>query len=333
MAELNIAAGGIDVGKSVLDVALCGSGERLHTTNDEAGHAAVAAFLQRHGVSRAGMEASGGYERPLARHLRGAGFAVIVFKPIRVRALAVFRQQRAKNDPIDARLIALAAAAAEDAVIKPDTRLEDLAQDLTLVEQIEEDIVRAKTRREAAAGHARDHWQSEIRRLLALRKSELDRIRAALLAHGDLARRLELVLSVPGIGPRTAIALIIRMPELGRLSRERIASLAGLAPFDDDSATRSGQRHIKDGRGRLLQPLRCCPPRRLPLEQRPHHLLQTTQSQGKTPQTRPRRLRQKTPHLRKHRPRKRNTMDPTNRPILMVAHHGKERDFQPLLPS
>ena len=71
----------------------------------------------------------------------------------------------------------------------------------------------------------------------------------------DLARRLDLVLSVPGIGERTALAIVVRMPEIGRISREEAAALAGLAPFDDDSGTHKGQRHIAGGRGRLRRSL------------------------------------------------------------------------------
>ena len=63
------------------------------------------------------------------------------------------------------------------------------------------------------------------------------------------------MLSIPGLGERTALALIIRMPELGQISREEAAALAGLAPFDDDSGLRKGQRHIAGGRGRLRRSL------------------------------------------------------------------------------
>jgi transposase len=73
----------------------------------------------------------------------------------------------------------------------------------------------------------------------------------ALRRHDDLATRLKLVLSVAGIGPRTAIALLIRMPELGRLSRGEAAALAGLAPFNNDSGKRGRQRSIAGGRTRL----------------------------------------------------------------------------------
>src|SRR5262249_54901658 len=67
--------------------------------------------------------------------------------------------------------------------------------------------------------------------------------------------RFDLVLSVPGIGERTALAIVIRMPELGRLSREEVTALAGLAPFDNDSGAHKGKRHIAGGRGRLRRAL------------------------------------------------------------------------------
>ena len=96
---------------------------------------------------------------------------------------------------------------------------------------------------------------ADIARLKARRSAELLRIVEALRVHNDLARRLDLVLSVPGIGERTALALIIRMPEIGQVSREEAAALAGLAPFDDDSGKHKGQRHIAGGRGRLRRSL------------------------------------------------------------------------------
>ena len=60
-------------------------------------------------------------------------------------------------------------------------------------------------------------------------------------AHPDLAQRLALIESVPGIGQRTAIAILIRLPEIEDLSREQAAALAGGTPpssaSTDDSET------------------------------------------------------------------------------------------------
>ena len=93
-----------------------------------------------------------------------------------------------------------------------------------MIEQIEEDIARAKIRREHAVGErATSHYKAEIRRLASQRREELMLIETAIRRHDDLARNLDLVVSIDGVGLRTAIAIIVRMPELGSLSREKAA--------------------------------------------------------------------------------------------------------------
>lgn len=256
MTEHTIEAAGIDTGKSTLDVALANGLPGVQAGNDAAGHRKLASWLHAKSVERVGIEASGGYERTVVAHLRKAGFTVIVFQPIQVRAFATYRQQRAKNDRIDATLIATCTAAATAVKDAPDPRLEAFAEPLTLIEQIEEDIARTKTRLEAFRDRRhRDLLGAEIKRLKAWRMAEIKHLVAELRRHRDLARRLELIESVPGIGQRTALALLVRMPELGTLSREQAAALAGLAPFDDDSGKRHGVRRIAGGRTRLRKSL------------------------------------------------------------------------------
>lgn len=256
MVEDSIKAAGIDTGKATLDVALSQGGEPLRVDNDADGWRKLVAWLKRHKVNRAGIEASGGYERGVVAYLREKAIAVIVFQPVQVRAYGVFRLQRAKNDRIDAKLIALCAAATDEVREAPDARSQAFCEHLTLIEQIEEDIVRCKTRLEAF--HQTRHCEfitAEIKRLKAIRLAELKALRADITAHADLARRLSLIESVPGIGPRTALALLVRMPELGTLSREKVAALAGLAPFDHDSGKSHGLRRIAGGRERLRRSL------------------------------------------------------------------------------
>jgi transposase len=256
MTQISTVTAGIDTSKAKLDVAIDGLDERWQFDNASPGWRRLAACLARAGVTRVGIEATGGYERGVVAHLRAADFTVLVLQPIQVRAFARVHLRRAKNDALDAALIAACAAAIERPRIEPDARLADLAHHLTFVEQIEEDIARFKTRLEHIDDQRlRRTVMTDIARLKARRASELLGIGRQLRAHHDLARRLDLVLSVPGIGERTALALIIRMPELGRISREEAAALAGLAPFDDDSGTHKGQRHIAGGRGRLRRSL------------------------------------------------------------------------------
>jgi transposase len=255
MMEHSIKTAGIDTGKERLDVALDGGGE-LQVANGKAGHRQLAAWLRRQAVRRVGIEASGGYERGVVAHLRAEGFEVAVMQPRQVRAYAVFRLQRAKTDRIDAAMIAACAAAAGEMRAAPDPHVEALTGPLTLIEQIEEDIARWKTRRESTRGAAEQRFvEHEIDRLKARRLLALKRLALAARARADLAARLDLLLSVAGIGERTAITLLLRMPELGTLTREEAAALAGLAPFPDDSGNRHGQRRIAGGRSRVRRSL------------------------------------------------------------------------------
>src|SRR5713226_4370073 len=229
MSKHSMVCAGIDTSKLKLDVALDKHPEQLQVDNTADGHGALSAWLRRHRVKRVGIEASGGYEQAVVAQLRRDGFVVIVFQPAQVRAYAKFVLQRAKNDKIDAALIAACAAATKKIHAPPDPRLAPLAEHLTLIEQIDEDIAR----------------RNKILRI------ELAALVTAIRQHRDLAERLDLIASVDGVGLKTAVAILVRMPEIGRVTREEIAALAGLAPYDADSGEQSGARHIAGGRKRL----------------------------------------------------------------------------------
>jgi transposase len=256
MTQTITTTAGIDTSKLKLDIAVHGRAERWQIANALPGWRTLAADLAKASVTRVGIEATGGYERGVVEHLRTAGFAVMVLQPMQVKAFGRMHLRRAKNDALDAVLIAACAAAIDQPRIAPDPRLVELAGHLTFLEQIEEDIARFKTRLEHIDDQRlRRLVTSDIARLKARRVAQMLLIERQLRAHDDLARRLDLVLSIPGIGERTALALLIRMPELGQVSREEAAALAGLAPFDDDSGQHRGQRHIAGGRGRLRRSL------------------------------------------------------------------------------
>jgi transposase len=256
MTQTIITTAGIDTSKAKLDIAVHGRTERWQVANALSGWRALAAKLTKAGVARVGIEATGGYERGVVEHLRAADFTVLVLQPIQVKAFGRVHLRRAKNDAPDAVLIAACAATIDQPRIAPDSRLIELATHLTFLEQAEEDIARFKTRLEHInEPRLRRIVTGDIARLKARRAALIRDIAKRLRAYDDLAKRLDLVLSIPGIGERTALALIIRMPELGQVSREEAAALAGLAPFDDDSGQHKGQRHIAGGRGRLRRSL------------------------------------------------------------------------------
>jgi transposase len=256
MRDHSTICAGIDTGKRKLDVALAAGAKRLQVDNNPDGHTVLVAWLRKHRVKRVGIEASGGYEQTVVGKLRRDRFVVIVFQPAQVRAYATFHLQRAKNDKIDAALIADCTAATRKIHAAPDARLAPFAQHLTLIEQLTDDIAHVKTRRETCRDQRiRRYWDAEIARLKKLSRLELKTLIAAIRQHRDLAARLDLIVSIGGVGLKTAVAIVVRMPEIGRVSREQAAALAGLAPYDDDSGDRAGARHIDGGRERLRKAL------------------------------------------------------------------------------
>jgi transposase len=244
---------GIDIAKDTLEVAVRKCHVAFTVENSPAGWDQLGERLRELGVGRAAMEATGSYGHGVMRHLQALGLTVLLLQPKQVKAFATMTLRRAKTDRLDARLIADCAVALEDRAREPvEARFDALAEHLTHIEQIEADLVQQKTRLE----HVRD---ARIRRAIERRIAQLARLAEAerqlltvrLRQHADLARRLDLVTSIPSLGPRTAMTLIVRMPELGRLSREAVASLAGVAPFLHKSGRWKGETHIGGGRAQV----------------------------------------------------------------------------------
>lgn len=256
-SDVSTKTAGIDVSKDKLDVAVVGEAGGFEVVNTEAAARDLAARLKQVGVGRVGLEATGGYERVVRRVLQDEGLDVVVLQPMQVRAFATMRLQRAKSDRIDARLIAMCTDLLERGSGRVvDARFDALGDQLTFIEQAEADMMRCKTRLEHITDRRlRRIVQADIKRLERRRDAEMARLVAALRQHEDLGLRFDLVCSIPGCGVRTALAVVVRMPELGQVSREAAASLAGLAPFVHQSGQRRGQTHIGGGRASLRRAL------------------------------------------------------------------------------
>lgn len=242
---------GVDVSKRVLDAAIHGSEATLQVANTPPGHAELLDWLGEHGVGRVGLEATGGYERDAAAALGAAGLGVVLHQPIEVRLFARIKRLRAKNDRIDARLIACATAQTDTVRAAADPRLAELAERLTAYEQATDLASLLKTQMEHIT---LPDLIADARAQLTALKARKARLAADLLRRirlqPDLARRFELARSLPGVGPIVALGLVIRMPELGAMNRGQPAALIGVAPFDRESGTRKGQRFIGGGRRR-----------------------------------------------------------------------------------
>lgn len=249
--EIITKVAGVDVSKLKLDVAVHGLDEAGAMTNDQPGFEALVAWLRERSVGRVGLEATGGYERGVRSALEQAGFPVVVHQPIEVRLFAKLKRLRAKNDRLDAKLIAQATAQVEAVKAAQDPRLTELADHLTLYELISSTLASLKT----ALEHVRlkelvAYMRAQIRSTERLKAKLAAGILIRIKAEPDLLERFQLLMSLPGVGPITAATLVVRMPELGAMNRGQAASLAGVAPFDRDSGQIKGSRTIAGGRAR-----------------------------------------------------------------------------------
>ncbi len=93
-----------------------------------------------------------------------------------------------------------------------------------------------------------DSHKTVIKALTAVCAEVEHELARRIAADRALARKREILLSIPGIGARIAPLLITDMPELGTLDRKAVASLAGLAPHPEQSGARPGRNAIAGGR-------------------------------------------------------------------------------------
>ena len=243
--------GGIDTGKKRLSLGFWPRGERYAFDNGPQGFAKIAAILKGAGVRRVGIESTSVYHLAVADYLRAEGFEVVVLQPSKVKAFARLQGVKAKSDAPDSELVAGAAAAQERVYAPHAAEIALFAEHLTYIEQCEDNCSRLKTQLERFKNPdliAKKRKEIALAKL-AIRR-ELKDLEQAVRHYPELSLLLDLAVSVPGLGMRTALTLIIRMPELGTLGREKAASLLGVAPFDDDTADHKGVRRIQGGRAK-----------------------------------------------------------------------------------
>jgi transposase len=241
---------GIDVSKDRLDVAVRPSGEKFVVERNAAGLERLVARLRELSPRLVVLEATGGFETVAAATLASAGLPVAIVNPAQIRAFAKALNQRAKTDPIDARVIAHFAEAAElEPRPLPDEQTQLLADLVGRRRQIIE-MIGAERQREKRVTVPR--LRKSIARLIKALEKELASLDTDIdeMVRGSPAWRAkeDLLASVPGIGPTIARTLIAELPELGRLGRKEIAALVGLAPFTRQSGRWRGKSFIAGGR-------------------------------------------------------------------------------------
>jgi transposase len=240
---------GVDVSKDRLDVHVVPSEASFAVARDGEGLEALVRRLKELAPALIAVEATGGFETVVVAGLGAAGLPVVVVNPAQVRAYAKALGARAKTDPIDASVIARFAEATKPELRPlPDEETQRLCDLVVRRRQIIAMIVAERQREKRAARRTR---RSIARLLKALEKelSDIDQdIDEAVRGSPAWREKEDLLSSVPGVGAVVARTLIAELPELGRLTRRQIASLAGLAPFTQASGQWKGKSFIGGGR-------------------------------------------------------------------------------------
>jgi transposase len=246
----NVSFVGVDVSKSKFDVVILPEGTHSMCSYDDEGIAKFLAQLPRHECIVV-LEATGGFERRLSAELVGAGHKTAIVNPRQVRDFARGIGVLAKNDRIDARVLAVYAQHVKLRLMeKTSGKQQELIalvvrrRQLLALQTAESNRLEQTTVKLAA---------KSIRHVLDLLRKELKKLDAEIArlieAEDDWRNKSELLQTVPGVGPATSASLVAELPELGKLNRQQIASLVGLAPFSRDSGQSRGRRAIWGGRG------------------------------------------------------------------------------------
>jgi len=254
---MNPSTIGVDVSKDWLDAHRLADGVARRFANDKTGRKALMKWLTATPVKRVVFEPTGPYHRPLERALDAAGLPVAKVNPRQARRFAEAAGKLVKTDRVDAAMLARMGELLE---LPPRPSVSQTIAELKELHLARAALIKDRT---AAKNRAKAITLPLLERQNKKRFAEIDvkleEIDAAIekLIKDDapLARRFEILLSIPGVAKITAFALLIEMPELGGLEGKQAASLAGLAPVERQSGSWKGHAYIRGGRAFLRQAL------------------------------------------------------------------------------
>lgn len=240
---------GIDVSKLWLDVCVRG-GEEFRVENTPLGLEELQRRLSRVNVDIVVMESTGGFEREAAVALGVARLPLAVVNPRQIRDFAKATGKLAKTDKIDAQVIAHFAEVVSPLAQAPIE--EDVLELRELVSRRKQLVAMLTTERTRLTQTRSPRVKKDISEVIAFLKKQLKD------ADKDIHQRLkesrfwqedvDLLASVPGVGPVMTMSLVASLPELGKLNRKQVSALVGVAPFNCDSGQYAGKRIIWGGR-------------------------------------------------------------------------------------
>jgi transposase len=246
---------GVDVSKDALDAHVRPANLRRRFANTAAGIAELVAWAKSHAPERIVFESTGPYQKAAVGALLAEGLPAVVVNARQVRDFAKGLGQLAKTDAVDAAIIAYFGEVVPTTVRPLESQdLRELRDLYDRRGQLVRMLAAEKNHRHAAAGSSPKVLKN-IDRVIDFLEAQIhdleDRMDRIVETSDAFRAQNEILQSITGVGPQVSRTLIAYLPELGRRSRQSIAALVGLAPFNDDSGRHTGQRHIRGGRSKV----------------------------------------------------------------------------------
>ena len=261
---------GVDVSKDYLDTDTLPATQKRRFPNDPAGIAELVEWARAFGPDRIVFESTGHYQKAAVGALLAASLPAVVVNARQVRDFAKALGILAKTDAIDAAVLARFGQVVPTVVrplptpeIQAFQELYDRRGQLVRMLAVEKNHRHATTSAKVIR-----NIDAHIRYLEKQIEVLEERMDYFVQNSEAFKARDEILQSIPGVGPHVSRTLLAYLPELGQGSRQQLAALVGLAPFNDDSGTTSHTRHVRGGRGKVrlglyqaaVVAIRHCPP-------------------------------------------------------------------------
>ncbi|MDC7684426.1 transposase [Asticcacaulis sp. BYS171W] len=248
---------GVDVSKDHLDVFMLPTGEATRLTNTATGFVDLFNWLGNRAIARIVFEATGAYHKSFEQALSARGMPYTKVNPYRARRFAQAIGKLAKTDRVDAALLARMGIALESKPSKPfDQRLDEMKELLVARRSLSKDRTATLTRRKTLKSNLLLAQNAARLRQINLQLASIDKALLGLASQNEsFAAKLRLLKTIPGISDKSALTLLIEMPELGEIESKQAASLAGLAPMARQSGIWTGASKITGGRRALRHAL------------------------------------------------------------------------------
>ena len=240
---------GVDIAKSHLDAAM--GNEKRRFSNDTIGHRELIKWVKQvKAPVQVICESSGGYERALVQALARARIKVSLVQANRVRQFARAAGILAKTDRIDAEVLCEFGNVMRPQIVTAATLEQEHLREL---ESQRRHLTHLLVMEQNRAARVSDASVVRLNRSLINQiKKQIEKLDLLIKEHIEQSPRLsakaEKLISIKGVGLRTAALLLAQMPELGQLNRREVAALVGVAPFNRDSGKMRGKRAIYGGR-------------------------------------------------------------------------------------